>query len=194
MSNWSKVTLLEVGSAQIQLLTCMYRPYPLSRSLLHILEVSSRKRYTHMFILLYVPSFLKASPPVCRQETPCKLSCCYEKASEGPLGLLALLSLIPSRQKTHWTGRFWEPEDKKYPQETFYFPWRPLLFHTVLTSLTFCRSARGSLASVRKRDLVWKVHACFLDSGTSRSCHMVQQEPRKTGFMSDSRMTEHVKL
>lgn len=38
MSNWSKVTLLEVGSAQIQLLICMYRQYPLSHSLLHILE------------------------------------------------------------------------------------------------------------------------------------------------------------
>lgn len=66
MSNWSTVTLLEVGSAQIQLLICMYRQYPLSRSLLHILEVSSRKRFPLMFILLNVPSFLKASPPVCR--------------------------------------------------------------------------------------------------------------------------------
>lgn len=55
MSNWSKVTLLEVGSAQIPLLICMYRQYPLSRSLLHILEVYSRKRDTPtcLFYWLY---------------------------------------------------------------------------------------------------------------------------------------------
>lgn len=46
MSNGSKETLLEVGSAQIQLLICMYRQYPLSLSLLPILEVYSRKRDT----------------------------------------------------------------------------------------------------------------------------------------------------
>lgn len=80
------------------------------------------------------------------------------------------------------------------PPESFICPEGPPPLSRSPTCLTFPWSVRESLKSVRKQDLAWKVYSCFLERWLSRSWHIVQSEPGEGSFMSNSRMTQNVKL